>query len=68
MAGFNVITEGNQSSKKVALVTRSVCLGDQARELFEKAVANFMGIFPIEFWGWLCRNATRKIPVPGKRN
>ena len=35
--------EGNQSTKKLSLVTRSVCLGNQARELFEKAVANFMG-------------------------
>jgi hypothetical protein len=41
--------------------------GLRMSQLFEKAVANFMGIFPGEFRGWLCRDATRKIPVPGKR-
>ena len=59
--------EGHQSSKEVAVITRPICLVDSARQLFEKAAANFMGIFPVEFRGWLRRNTARKVSVPGKR-
>jgi Plasmid encoded RepA protein len=40
--------------KKVAVIARSICLGQPARQLFEETATHFMGVFPVEFRGRLC--------------